>query len=221
MFLICFFTFLLAEYPLILLNKVFGLVKTQPPEKWLDGEKGDVILLPGHSSEWIFMETIGNFLSKKGYRIYIIPKLGNNTLPLKKSVEILRKFVLSKKFKNVILVCHSKGGIIAKLFLDSRLGGARVKKIVSIATPYQGTYLGVLGFSNINELIPGSDYIKEINDFKRKNKKILSLYAKCDNHVIPNSSPILPGAKNKMLNVVGHTRILECQETLDEIGKYI
>lgn len=162
MILITTFYYLLLEYLLIVSNYLKTPFLFQPPKDWRRGKKGNVILIWGLWESWIFMKTIGEYLNKLGYRIIIVTDLKFNYFSISKSVEILANFVKSNNIKNTVLVSHSKGGIIGKLFMDTRLGKERVIKAISIATPYQGSIFGYLSIFSVGELSPNSRIIKRV-----------------------------------------------------------
>lgn len=204
---------LLLEYLLILKLHVQSLY-TSVPREWSAGHKGDVILLPGFFETWVFLATIGTELNKTGFRIHVLPALEYNTLPLDTCVQIVNDYIQTKKLDNTVLLSHSKGGLVAKLFLDTHSGGHRS---VSIATPYKGTLLGYLHFFNLKELTPNSKKIKLLLSHSQSLRKITNLYAGVDNHILPNRNAILPGANNMLVDVTGHTRILHDPQTIQII----
>jgi len=70
-------------------------------------------------------------------------------------------------------------------------------------------------------MIPNSEIIQNVLSENKNNGKIINFYPSLDNHVVPNKDLILEGAKNIEMKVVGHTRILEDEELLNEIIKEI
>jgi esterase/lipase len=210
---------LVIEYLLIIKLNIKGLMKRKPPKNWLQGDKKDIILLHGYRENWIFLEKIGNFLSNKGYKIHVPKRLGISTASIVTNANTLESYIRENNLKNIILVSHSKGGLIAKHFLDHSKYSKNIEKVISIATPYRGTYFSFL-IGNI-ELSPISKIIKAINRDKSSCKKIINIYPSFDNHVIPNRNLLLESAKNIKVEVVGHTKILENPQTLETIYHFI
>jgi len=211
--------YIFAEYLLILRIHLKSFLYRNPPAKWLKGTKGDIILLQGFSETWLFLEKIGNTLSSAGYRIHVIGKLNHNRLSISKSSRIVEEYIQKHKLKNIIFISHSKGGIIAKYFIDHSIDNRLVKYSISIATPYKGSWLGYLKLLFLYELLPSSKILKGLK--QENNYRFLNIYAKLDNHIIPSKNAILSGAKNVCINIVGHTRILEAMETIQEIQKFL
>lgn len=208
--------FLILEYILILRLNLLGFFK-KSPVSWSKGEKGDVILVPGFGERWIFLETIAEHLNRLGYRIHTIPELNNNIFSLDTSLTLIDKYRKKNHLQNFLFLSHSKGGVVAKYYMDQDEDS--VGCLISIATPFFGTILGYLRIFSLSELIPNSSTIKKVVSVKRNNQKIINIYAKVDNHILPNKNAILPGAKNIMVDTVGHTRILEDKRTIQVIDR--
>ncbi len=111
--------------------------------------------------------------------------------------------------KNVILITHSKGGIIGKYLLVHENQDNAIKGMVAIASPFSGTRLvDVLPVKLYRELSPESPIIKDLNAHKEVNNKIISIFPCFDNHVWSQKGSNLEGAKNIQIEVCGHTKIL-------------
>ena len=210
---------LIFEYLLIIKLNIRGLLKRNPPKNWSRGDKQDVILIHGFRENWIFLEKIGNFLCNKGCKIHVPKRLKINTASIVTNANILEGFISENNLENITLISHSKGGLIAKYFLGHSKASSKVDKVISIATPYGGTYFSFL-IGNI-ELSPISKTIKYINKNRSSCKKIINIYPSFDNHVIPNRNLLLEGAKNIKIEVVGHTKILTHKNTIKLIEKHL
>ncbi|HVZ12186.1 MAG TPA: hypothetical protein VG965_04105 [Patescibacteria group bacterium] len=205
------FTGFIAECALIIIRQVEGLITPSVPNYWSNGKKENIIIIPGFAEGWNFLSVIGNFLNEKGYKIHFPVSLGHGMLPIDKSVELIEEYVESHKLRNVTLISHSKGGIIAKLLLDRT---SKVKRVISISVPYKGTIWGYWPTFSLRELSYDSRVLKEVNRKSKNNSKITNVYSKYDLHILPSSHSYLRGAKNIRVDVVGHTRILEDEKTL-------
>lgn len=202
---------LAKEYLLILNNKIAPLYKAIPKD-WNYGSEGDVVLLIGLNENWYFLHIIAKFLNSKGYRIHI-PGY-NSRGKIINNVEYVRKYIESNKLKNIILIGHSKGGIVARYLLKSKIS-KEVSKTIIIATPNNGTKLAYLKIFNLYELQPNSLILKNLR--KEANLQIYNIFPTIDNHVIPNSSLKLKGANNIEIHITGHTRIVESKALLNKI----
>jgi triacylglycerol esterase/lipase EstA (alpha/beta hydrolase family) len=205
---------IIQDYLLILRYKLSGLILTLP-KNYKKGEKGDILLIVGFNGVWTSLKTIADEFNKQGYRIHF-PQF-NTHASLQKITEDINQYIESKKIKEFSIISHSKGGIVSRLLLDEL--NTKINKVFNIATPNEGTIFGYIPLFNLHELKPNSRLIKTLKALKVK--KIVNIYSRFDNHVIPNSSLRLEGSTNIKVNVVGHTRILESKETLIEIKKLI
>jgi triacylglycerol esterase/lipase EstA (alpha/beta hydrolase family) len=191
---------------------------SKPNTLWKTGNKGNVILIPGFNENYIFMDTIASALYKEGYAIHVLPQL-NCRGKLEQEAAKVSEYILNNELKTVILLGHSNGGLIAKVCLDNYPGITNpIKRIITISTAWKGNVLGYINLFNLNEIRTDSPLIYKIFSNKNNLNKITNIYAKIDNHVIPNSNLLLPGATNILIDIVGHTRVLESPNTRDDIN---
>ena len=115
----------------------------------------------------------------------------------------------------VALVCHSMGGLAARCYL-SRHGAARVSKLVTIASPHEGTVLARFGGGeNGRQMRRGSAFLAALREHEGKRGPgcaTTSIYSPQDNLVAPPQSSVLPGARNVALRGFGHVEILRSPE---------
>ncbi len=208
----------ILEYQLILQRTIQQYRSATPPDTWSKGKKGDVIIVPGFNETWLFQKTIADFLNSLGYRIHTIPTIDHNTHTIEHCVREIESFIRIKKLNNVILLSHSKGGLIVQNLLNTSPANKRILKAFTISVPYGGTIWGYARFQNLHELLPNA---KTTANTSQVNKKIINLYSIIDQHVIPNKNLLLAEAKNIQLNTFWHTRILESEETRKTIEKYL
>lgn len=209
---------IIDEYFLIIRFKIDRLLNSEPPLSWTKGDKGNFVIIQGLYEHFNFLKIIGDFINSQGYKVHILKDLNNNTLRIKDSVKIVESYAKENNLDEFNIICHSKGGIVAKYFLINSRFNDRIGKVISISSPYQGTLLSRLFDA---DLIPNSEVINLIKSDKRHNSKFYNLYPKIDNHVIPNKNLLLDGAINIKIDVVGHTRILTSSKTLEAISKII
>ncbi len=216
--------YIFLEYALIFKNHVRKIFIKNPPYKWNNGKKGDIVLIPGLFENWVCLSTIADALNLQGYRILTINQLLNNTAPIIKQVELLDQYISKNRLNNFIFLCHSKGGLIAKIFLDTKKNGNRVKQVISLASPYHGSAFAripFLKFLRLDEFHPSKEMVKAILLSTINNNRIFNLYPIFDNHTVPRTSAILEGATNIEIPVIGHTRILEDDRTVQTILDYL
>lgn len=212
---------LVLEYLLILKLQLVSLVRVKPPASWKNGAKNPVLIIPGfHESFWTVAK-IATFLNAHGYPIYTIPNFSSTAKiePLSKQVA---DFIEQNKLENIILLGHSKGGVIAKHVVCTYPEiTQRVIKVIAIASPFGGTKLAALKIQNLDQLLPNSPLLSELAQNTEVNSKFLCIYPQLDNHTIPNTSALLDGAQNVELPVIGHTNILVSKLTLKELDRFL
>ncbi|MFO0704135.1 MAG: hypothetical protein U0525_05460 [Patescibacteria group bacterium] len=208
------------EYWLILQTHAISPFK-KIPARWKNGIKGDVILIPGFGETWCFLEIIGNTLNTEGYRIHTIQMLSYNTRSTKDSASVLNKYFYTNDLQDVIFISHSKGGIIAKYFIDNSEHSKKVKWSISIATPYKGSRFGYLQLLNLKEIAPDSALLKKLLANKSNISKIINIHAKWDDHIGDVENAKLPEAQNIEVELYGHARVLQSKDTLDQILKVL
>jgi len=208
----------LDELRLICVKHFFSAVKKQLPTEWENGTKGNILLLPGFHQKWPFMELLGSALNHAGYRIYYCQNLRNHTCGVEPSAKIIEEFLKENNLKDVVIVAHSKGGLIAKHLLHFSREKWRIRQVITLATPYKGSLLACCSPAAW-EMRPGSPLIKKILNGEHGCEKIIAFYPKLDNMVVPNKNLIDPKLKSIQVDSIGHTRLLDDKEVWDLIKK--
>jgi pimeloyl-ACP methyl ester carboxylesterase len=111
----------------------------------------------------------------------------------------------------VILVCHSMGGLVARAYLCAH-GAARVKKVVTIASPHNGTVHARFGSGpNAKQMERESEFLRELcarEGGKGPDCGLTSIYTPHDNLVAPQDTSRLAWARNIAIPGRGHVDIL-------------
>ena len=165
-----------------------------------------------------FLKAIADPLSLKGHPIYTLEHLGYNTKTIHHSAKLIRELIDNEKLQNVVIIAHSKGGLIGKHILAFNNLDGKIKKLIAIATPFGGSHAAkLIPHKPAKELHPKSEIIKTLQAIKNVNSKIVSIFGVFDNHVWPRSSCVLDGAKNIETNAYGHHKILFNKKVRDII----
>ncbi len=167
-----------------------------------------LVLLPGIWERWTFLDPLARALNGYGHPVYLIAALGNNGMPLDASSALVARFLIERDLPEVILVAHSKGGLIGKLvMLDPQVAG-RVRGMVALSTPFAGSSLAwpIFKRSPLGIFAPRGRAIVDLAAQREVNARIISLQPTHD-QVIPEGSR-LEGARNVTLEVAGHFRPL-------------
>jgi pimeloyl-ACP methyl ester carboxylesterase len=116
----------------------------------------------------------------------------------------------------LVLVCHSMGGLAARRVLCGRLR-SRVAKLITIASPHHGTVLARLGLGeNARQMRAGGAWIARLasDEAGQWPCPVTSIWSVHDNLVAPQETSRLEGAKNIALAGHGHVAILFAPEVL-------
>lgn len=169
------------------------------------------------------MKPIADNLSLDGHPVYVIKKLKNNLFNLPSSAKIVSDFIEEHDLKNVILVTHSKGGLIARYLIEYTSAKNKVKGIVAVAAPFSGSPLPkFISQKAFLELLPNSPVIKKLQKNKEPNKKIVSIFPFYDNHIWSKEGSWLEKAReNIKVNVAGHHKILSDKKVIELIKKIV
>lgn len=145
------------------------------------------------------------YLEKNGFKVYdanFLLKDGS----FESSGTQLSDYIESRKIKTAVLIGISAGALTCFEYLQNKNGWNRVSLFISIAGPFNGSWLAKIApFNNsIKEMMPGSLYLKGLFQKPIINlDKIYSIRAKADN-MVPVKSSYIEGAHNITIDVVGH-----------------
>ena len=216
----------IKDYAYLFSTKAFTYFKHAPPKHYLgyikEG-KVPVIILPGLSLRWAFYKSIADHISLLGHPVYIIPKLGNNFRDLPSSAKKVREVIKENNLKNVIIVAHSKGGLIGKYLLLHEDSDKRIKGVIAIATPFHGSSIAkLIPHSSFKELSPDSKIIRYLENHSEVNKKIVSIIPSYDNHIWHPQGSYLEGAKKNInVEVFGHHLLLNDKKVWNHVIEWI
>jgi len=208
----------ITDYLYLLRGQSNLFIYRRPPDHYLGHiveNKGPVLFIPGLLERWSFFAKIADKLSLLGHPVYVIPNLGQNLKDIPYSAKVISELIEQNKLQQVTVIAHSKGGLIGKYLLANY---NKVKKLIAIATPFAGAkpakYVPLYHFQ---ELTPRSKVINDLISNKEVNKKIVSIYPIFDNHIWPQESPYLDGAKNIQVNIHGHHKVLFSEDVINKI----
>ncbi len=193
-------------------RSVFSRVR---PERLLRGAEGapPILLLPGIYENWRFMLPLADRLHRQGHSVHVIPELGFNTSTIDAGAAVVSAYLETMGLNGIVIVAHSKGGLIGKTLMLGR-EGHRITKMIAIATPFLGSAWATHAFMpQLRAFSPRDPHTLGLLAETRVDTRITSVYADFDPH-IPTGSR-LPGAENIRLPMVGHFRILKTPALLE------
>lgn len=220
-----------VDYRYMLQGAALGVIHRNPPAQYLGhvvAEKAPVVLLPGILGKWSFMKHLGDRISQEGHPVYIVPGLGYNLRAIPDAAQIVRTVIdsIADHPKGIVLVAHSKGGLVGKYVLAHHNADGRARGMVSIATPYTGSAMAKLvPHKAFKELREDSKVIQDLEQQSEANDKIVSIIPEYDNHVWSARGSFLPGAADNItVPVSGHHKVIfsapVLEATLSAIEKF-
>jgi predicted alpha/beta hydrolase family esterase len=178
-----------------------------------------VLILPGIYERWTFMHHLVRALHLAGHPVYVVEVLGFNTGDVPPAAERVGRYLAEHALRDVVIVAHSKGGLIGKYVMAHCDPDHRVERMVAVATPFAGSrYAAWLWLHSLHIFAPANQVIRELARQTQVNDRIVSIYGVFDPH-IPESSE-LPGATNIRLPVMGHFRILKEPAVMEAVLRY-
>lgn len=206
-----------ADYAYAAMWQLRAFANRTRPEEFGSGSGVPLVLLPGVYETWKFLQPLMAGLHARGHPIHVIDLLHRNRRPVAEMADRVTAYLEQHDLRDVILVAHSKGGLIGKQVMIGP-GGGRVRGMVAVATPFGGSrYARMMLTPSLRSFSPRDRTIVSLARQHGVNAHITSVFGRFDPH-IPESSN-LPGARNVLLETGGHFRILAHPRVLAEVER--
>ncbi len=193
-------------------------------------EKTPILLIHGylgHSSDWLYHRY---YLKKSGCgRVF--------AMNLVKPFQSIEEYALTVKLqheeiikttgrKDLIIIGHSMGGIIAASYATNPSASGSVTDVVTIGSPLQGTKMALLGIgSGCKQMRYQSDFIQKLNEkmAKATQTRFCHIGTPTDLILSPAQSawPETPGAKKLKVDRLGHASLLFSRRVSEHLKNYI
>lgn len=194
-----------SDYAYVTWRQVRGLVAPGDPARYASGDGVPVVLLPGIYETWFFLEPLARVLHEAGHPVLTVPGLGPNVASLDDSSRVVAERLAALDLDRVVLVAHSKGGLIGKLLMSAPPGPTEIAGMVAVNTPFAGSrYATYFPSRPVRALSPRFPAMRALALQRAAHSRIVSVYGLFDPHV-PGGSE-LAGATNVRLPVMGHFR---------------
>jgi len=199
-----------ADYVFAGWHQVRGVVAPGDPDRYRDPpvpRAPDVVLVPGVMEPWPFLQPLADHLFVAGHAVHVVPGLGYHVQDLPEAVRVVAELLAERDLRDVVVVAHSKGGLVGKLLLSHPDAGPRVRGVVAVATPFAGSRLArLLPLRSLRIFRPDHPDIVGLGRVVDVDDRIVSVFSRWDPHV-PEGS-VLAGAGNVELDTPGHFRVL-------------
>ncbi|MDB5798546.1 MAG: hypothetical protein JWP36_2448 [Paucimonas sp.] len=179
-----------------------------------------VLLIHGYGCNSGYWHAMSRALSQariSHYAIDLEPVFGDIDSFVPAVQQAIEKVCAETGAAQVILVAHSMGGLVARAWLRVH-GPARVKRIITLGTPHQGTGLANFGMGlNSRQMrwtgsaAAGrpSAWLQQLEAGEAAGSRALfvSIWSHQDNIVSPQESSRLAGARNIEVKGIGHVAL--------------
>jgi triacylglycerol lipase len=201
-----------ADYAYAVRRQLRGVVLRPDPTAYDSGAPGraTVLLLPGVYEQWWFLQPIAQGLHRLGHRVLVLPELGRNVDTIPASADLVLEQLRRRDAHGVVIVAHSKGGLIGKLAMLNDTEG-RIARMVAVASPFSGSaYARYFRAQALRAFLPSDSTIVMLGEQLEVNSRITAIRGPYDPH-IPHASDLI-GADNVVLPESGHFRVLSSPE---------
>jgi pimeloyl-ACP methyl ester carboxylesterase len=182
-----------------------------PRDRYLQGNRAPILLLPGVYETWQFLRPVAERLNARGHPIHLLTQLGYNRLTVSASAAVAQHYLDEHDLTGVILVAHSKGGLIGKHMMVTDDTDGRIAQLVAVNSPFGGSSLARYApVKTLRAFSPANQTVLTLAANLAANSRITSIYSRLD-PLIPGGSR-LEGATNVELPVVGHFKPLGSSE---------
>lgn len=113
-----------SDYVYVGWRQVRGTVASGDPARYSTGSKVPVVLLPGIYETWFFLEPLARVLHDAGHPVHTVPGLRHNLADLDDSSRLVAERLAALDLDRVVIVAHSKGGLIGKHLMSATAGPA-------------------------------------------------------------------------------------------------
>lgn len=197
----------IADYVTAGLWQLRALCSRRDPSEFATGELRPVVILPGVYENWRFMLPVVEELHARGHPVFVVSELGHNRIPVGEGARRVDAFLAAAGLRDVVLVAHSKGGLVGKQVMAFGAAAPRVRAMVTMATPFGGSsYARFMVNRTLRSFVPENEALTALGRSLEVNTRIVSISPAFDPH-IPEGS-VLPGARNVRVATGGHFRVL-------------
>jgi pimeloyl-ACP methyl ester carboxylesterase len=220
----------LREWGAVLMNNFYrfpwpSIALRRDPEPARDG-RIPIVLVHGYFSNRGYFGPLVRALETRGVQPIFAPNFVAAFATIEDFVVQLKgeidRIVEATGNPQVILVCHSMGGLAARAYLCKH-GSARVKKLITIASPHRGTVHARFGAgANARQMMRASEFIESLcRDEGEKGPECgaTSIYTPHDNLVAPQDTSRLAWARNIAIPGRGHVDILASERLAAILAK--
>ncbi|GAB2452851.1 pimeloyl-ACP methyl ester carboxylesterase [Conyzicola lurida] len=205
-----------ADYVYAAVWQARGILNTTDPATFHSGDRTPIVVIPGIWESWTFMQPLITSMHERGHPVHVVPLLRFNGRPVADAAAHVDAYIDEAGLDDVLLVTHSKGGLIGKYVMVNGSSAMRIRGMVAVAAPFAGSaYAPFLVLPSLRVFSPKNAVILGLTRELALNDRIVSVFGRFDPH-IPGGSE-LAGAKNVRLETGGHFRVLANPRVIAEV----
>ncbi len=212
------------DYAYVGFWQAHGFIFRVDPARYLTPPQGaqhgkvPVLLIPGIYETWQFMRPVAEHLHRAGHPVHVVQKLGYNRGTVEAMARLAANYLEEHDLSDIVVVAHSKGGLIGKFLMTMTGAAPRVTRLVAVNTPFSGSiYANFFLLPSIRAFSPHNRTLQALRANLDLNGRITSIYGRFDPH-IPGGS-FVEGARNVQLETMGHFRPIADARVLQEIDR--
>lgn len=198
------------DYAYVVHRQVAGLLHRGEADVYQHPERPvppAVVLIPGVYESWQFLHGLASALHSHGHPVHVLPTLGYNRAPIPASAVLVGRYVAEADLRDVVVVAHSKGGLIGKLAMLREDPDGRIASMVAVNTPFAGSsYARWVPLPAVRAFVPTDATLVALAAELEVNSRITSVHSRWDPHIPAGS--VLEGATNVEISTPGHFRPL-------------
>jgi pimeloyl-ACP methyl ester carboxylesterase len=203
----------LQDYAFAAWWQLRAVLSPRGSDDYLSGDGRPVLVLPGIWETWAFLRPLIERVHDEGHPVHVIESLRRNGRPVEATARDVAAYVLEHDLRDVVVVAHSKGGLVGKYLMALLDDTRRVDRMVAVCTPFSGSrYAAWLVLPSLRAFSPRDATTVMLSRDQAVNERITSIYGEFDPH-IPEGS-VLVGADNVQLPTGGHFRVLAHPRTV-------
>jgi triacylglycerol lipase len=183
-------------------------------ESYESGTGRPVVVIPGVWEPWGFLGPVIEALHDAGHPVRVIPALGRNGRPVPDAARTVAGFLEDHDLRDVVIVAHSKGGLIGKYVMGEHDPDDRITAMVAICTPFAGSdYARYMAMRTLRAFSPSDPTTVMLQANLETNARITTIAGVFDPHIPAIVG--LEGATNITIQDGGHFRLLDRPEVID------
>lgn len=181
-----------------------------------------VVLVHGYLANRSTLFPVAAYLRLRGVKQVLSFNYSSNA-GIEQAARALRDYLRRHvRGGRIDLVCHSLGGLVARVYIQELGGARRVDRCVTLGTPHRGTYNSYWLNSRVgSELRPDSRLLSRLHGSRAKAEgvRFISLVAGSDNLVIPRV--FASHEREIYIPDLGHVSMLFSPRVLRTVADYL